>query len=350
MSRRLRILHVIHSDEFAGVEQFVRRLATAQSADHDVRVVGGDPALMSAPLEAAGVRFRPSGSLARLVSTVRVTASRVDVINTHMTAADVATVVATVPHRVAPAIVATRHFSQRRGSTGPDAIYRLVERRLDAEIAISRAVAESIAVRSTVIHPGVDPIAPTPESDRRRVVLMAQRLQPEKHSEVGLRAFARSGLADTGWALEIAGVGDERDHLERIARELGVAEDVRFLGFRSDVGDLMRRSGILLATSPFEHFGLTVLEAMAAGLPVVATAAGGHVEMLGAIHGHGLFPSDDAAAAAALLLRLGMDTEARTALGAAQRTRQVADFTLRSQVAATDAVYRHAIEKRVIPR
>ena len=130
---------------------------------------------------------------------------------------------------------------------------------------------------------------------------MAQRLQPEKHSEVGLRAFARSGLADAGWALEIAGVGDERDHLERIARELGVAEDVRFLGFRSDVGDLMRRSGVLLATSPFEHFGLTVLEAMAAGLPVVATAAGGHVEMLGGSTDTGLFPPDDAAAAAALL-------------------------------------------------
>jgi hypothetical protein len=46
MSSRLRILHVIHSDAFAGVEQFVRRLAIAQARAHDVRVVGGDAALM----------------------------------------------------------------------------------------------------------------------------------------------------------------------------------------------------------------------------------------------------------------------------------------------------------------
>ena len=341
---RLRILHVIHSDAFAGVEQFVRRLAIAQAVAHDVRVVGGAPELMAPPLEAAGVRFRGSGRLPRLIGSVSAASSTVDVVNTHMTAADLASVVATFHRRTAPAIVATRHFSQRRGSTGPDAIYRLVERGIDAEIAISKTVADMIDVPSTVIYPGVEPLPQTPDDDRRPVALIAQRLQPEKHTEVGLRAFAQSGLAGAGWTLEVAGVGSDRAALERLASELGIA--VRFLGFRADVPDLMRTSGILLATSPFEHFGLTVLEAMAAGLPVVAARAGGHEEMLAGLEPRALYAPDDVAAAAECLRRLGADPHARAALGDAQRARQAAHFTLSKQASATREAYRQAIRVR----
>ena len=346
MTDRLRILHVIHSDAFAGVEQFVRRLAIAQAADHDVRVVGGDPAMMAPSLEGGGVRFHRSGGLAQLVRTVRATASTVDVVNTHMTDADIAAGVALLGAHRAPAIVATRHFSRRRGSIGPGMPYRLVERRIDAEIAISAAVAASIAVPSTVVHPGVEPVLVASAPERRNVVLMAQRLQPEKHSDVGLRAFARSGIAESGWMLHIAGDGTERGQLENLARRLGIAPHVRFLGFRADVPALMDQAGMLLATSPFEHFGLTVLEAMATALPVVATAAGGHSEMLGDVDGSTLFPPDDVDGAALLLRTLAAEPSARDALGSAQRDRQRRAFTLRTQADRTEAVYRSAIASR----
>jgi glycosyltransferase involved in cell wall biosynthesis len=343
---RLRILHVIHSRAFAGVEQFVRRLAVAQAADHDVRVVGGDPTLMARPLELGGVRFRPSRNLVQVAHSVRTAASTVDVVNTHMTDADIAACIALFGTPDAPALVATRHFSQRRGSTGPGMPYRLVERRIDAEISISRAVAASIAVPSTVVHPGVDPVPARPDPDRQKVVLMAQRLQPEKHSHVGLRAFATSGLAASGWTLDIAGDGVERPQLEELAAALGIAPRVRFLGFRADVPALMDRAAMLLATSPYEHFGLTVLEAMAAALPVVATDSGGHAEMLAEVDGSALFPPDDAGTAARLMRTLAHDSAARHALGAAQRARQQAAFTLRTQAAGTEAVYRRAIATR----
>lgn len=346
MTDRLRILHVIHSDAFAGVEQFVRRLAIAQAAEHDVRVIGGDPALMAPPLDSAGVRFHRSGSLVQTVRTVRSAASTVDVVNTHMTDADIAATVALLGARRAPALVATRHFSRRRGSTGPGVLYRLIERRIDAEIAISEAVAASIAVPSTVVHPGVDPLPDGSGPAREKVVLVAQRLQPEKHTDVGLRAFARSGLAESGWTLDVAGDGTERDGLEMLAQRLGIAPRVRFLGFRTDVPSLMERSGMLLATSPFEHFGLTVLEAMAAALPVVATASGGHAEMLGAVDGSALFPPDDVDSAARLLRALAQDAPARRALGSAQRRRQRAAFTLRAQAEGTEGVYRTTIAAR----
>ena len=65
-----------------------------------------------------------------------------------------------------------------------------------------------------------------------------------------------------------------------LALNSGIASAVHFLGFRTDVPGLMDECGILLAPCPIEGLGLTVLEAMQSGLPVVAAHAGGHVEML----------------------------------------------------------------------
>jgi glycosyltransferase involved in cell wall biosynthesis len=224
-------------------------------------------------------------------------------------------------------------------------VYRVAERRIDAEISISRAVADRIGVPSTMIHPGVEPGVLGDPAARRRTVLVAQRLQPEKHTEVAVRAFVASRIWQQDWSLEIAGTGQDHASLVSLARELEVAEHVRFLGFRSDLPSLMAHAGILFASSPFEHFGLTVLESMAAGLPVVAAAAGGHVEMLRGLDDRALFPPHDFEAAAARLRSLSEDVQGRAALGRAEHSRQIQEFSLRRQADATEAVYRHAIRR-----
>jgi glycosyltransferase involved in cell wall biosynthesis len=340
----MRILHVTVSDRFAGVEQFVCRLAGIQAADgHEVFVAGGEPGRMAAPLRGAGVNFAPAASLRQALTAIR--SADVDVVNSHMTAADAAAVIAGLATRNAPARVSTRHFALRRGSRGPSIAYRAVERLLDAEISVSRAVADSIGVASTIVHPGVDPVDGS-GSDRERTVLMAQRLQPEKDTAVGIRAFAASGLAAAGWRLEIAGSGPQEPWLRALAEDLGLGDAVAFLGFRDDVPDLMRSSGMLLATSPFEHFGLTVLEAMASGLPVIASDAGGHAEMLRPLGDAALYAPGDATEAAELLAALAADSSRRALLAEAQRRRQAQSFSLRAQADATEAVYRRAIAHR----
>ncbi len=341
----LRILHVAVSDRFAGVEQFVLRLATTQARDgHEVWVAGGDAAAMAQPLRAEGVRFAPIAGTAQAVRAIR--AADVDVVNTHMTAADLAAAVARAVDRRGPAIVSTRHFAQPRGSRGPGAIYRAVERTLDAEIAISHAVASSIGAPSTVVYSGVT--SPSAVSRRRApTVLMVQRLEAEKRTDVGIRAFAASGIADDGWQLQIAGEGAEREALEALANRLGVTKYVTFLGFRADIAERMDAAGLLLAPTPNEGLGLAVLEAMAWGLPVVASDAGGHSDLLGGIQGAGLFRPDDAEDAAAQLRRLVGDARARRGLGRAQRARQQEKFTLRAQADGTEAVYRAAIDRRL---
>ncbi|GAA3635335.1 glycosyltransferase [Microbacterium awajiense] len=347
MIDRLRILHVVHTQQFAGVEQFVRRLAIAQAvAGHSVRVIGGDPEQMTAALDGAGVRHRPARGAAEVIRSIGLVADGLDVVNTHMTAADTVAIAAIALSRHAPALVATRHFAAPRGARLPAFASRAIERRLDGEIAVSRTVAQAAEVSSTVVYAGMAEQPPVDPATRERIVLMAQRLQPEKHTEMGLRAFAQSGLAADGWRLEIAGDGPQRASLEAEARQLGVAGAVRFLGFRTDVAERMRGAGILLASSPFEHFGLSVLEAMAAGLPIVATDAGGHREMLEGLDERALTPADDPAAAARRLRALADDGLGRATLGDSERARQLDRFTLDRQVTATDAAYRDAIAHR----
>jgi glycosyltransferase involved in cell wall biosynthesis len=347
MTEQLRILHAISSDRFAGVEQFVRRLAIRQAADgHTVAVLGGAGEHMAKPLTASGVGWGAADSTIAVLSAVRRHLPTADVVNSHMTAADVAAVAARTTSRHKVPIIATRHFAQRRGTVGPGILYRTLERHIDAEISVSQTVADRAGVASTVIHPGLEPRALPDPLARRRTVLVAQRLQAEKRTDIAVRAFAASGIWQSGWDLEVAGSGPERDHLVALAAQLGVAEHVRFLGFRSDIESLMDEAGMLFASSPFEHFGLTVLEAMAAGLPVVATAAAGHIEMLGGVDDHALFTPDDVAGAAVRLRALAVDAHARALLGVAEHERQVDAFSARKQADATEAVYRRAIDKR----
>ncbi len=346
MTRPLRILHAIRSDGFSGVEQFVLRLARAQAVDgHAVAVIGGDAERMRAGLDEVGVPHTPAVGTADVFRAVRRLNAGVDVINTHMTAADVGTVAALGLRRRSrrPAIVATRHFARPRGRLGPIPIGSLVARSIDAQISISTAVAAAVDGPSTVVHTGIEPRPLRDGALRERVVLMAQRLQPEKATEVGIRAFAASELAEEGWNLQIAGSGPERASLEALAAALGVAGATRFLGYRTDLPTVMDRASLLVAPCPIEGLGLSLLEAMAGGLPVVAARAAGHLDPLAGLDPRAAFEPGNVDEAAQHLRSLAEDEAGRTALALAARQRQQRDFSLRSQVDGTDAVYRSVL-------
>ena len=345
MNTPLRILHAVCTDEFAGVEQFILRLALAQSADgHDVSVAGGDPARMRRPLTSAGISYAAVASPAQAARAIRARARDLDVVNTHMTAADLAATIGLIPRPQRPVVVSTRHFAKRRGRLAP--LDPLIDPRMDANISISDFVARSIGVHSTVVHPGMPARPDVDPVTREPVVLMAQRLQPEKHSLLGIRAFAASGLASEGWRLDVAGDGPDQTPAEQLARELGVAHAVRLLGFRDDIAARMEQASMLIATCPVEGFGLTVLEAMASGLPVIAPVVGGPAEMLSGLDDRALFAVDDAAHAASHLRSLGQDPAGRQLFGKAARERQREAFTVEAQARGTETVYRETIGAR----
>lgn len=219
----------------------------------------------------------------------------------------------------------------------PDGAGVLVRRRVRAQIAISRYVAKAVDGEATVIYPGV-PVVDVAPGPRRPAVLVVQRLQPEKRTDIALRAFAAADPA--GWTLDIIGRGPEEPALRALARRLGVADRVRFLGFRDDVSEQMSGAGVLLAPCDVEGLGLSVLEAMAHALPVVASRAGAHGETVGSVAGARLHDPEDWEMAGRLLAELVADAGEREDYGARLADAQRARFTPEAQVAGTDAVYR----------
>ncbi|KYH43069.1 glycosyltransferase family 4 protein [Branchiibius sp. NY16-3462-2] len=317
----MKVAHVVRSDGFAGVEAHILALAPALAElDIDVRVIGGDPERMAEPLLANGIAHYPATTVRDVArQSARLHRWHPDLVHSHMTAAECGVLAASPWLRVP--LVSTRHFAEVRGQGGRwERPYRLLDR-VASQVSVSDAVAEAIHTPSAVIHPGVT--APPPDHDRTRTVLIAQRLDAEKATAVGVEAFRRSGLADRGWRLLIAGRGAEEAALRDPADPA-----VEVLGYRTDVRTLMARSSIFLATSPFEHFGISVVEAMAAGTPVIATARGGHLETVGAVSPETLYEPGDPAAAGRLLAELAGDPPRRATLGEALRADYRARFTV----------------------
>lgn len=337
----MNIVHLVVTDAFAGVERHVATLAAQQfDQGHAVVVLGCDGAQLRQAVGARPIGHRAAPRLgAALSSLARV--PHPDILHAHMTAAEIATAIQ--PRHLGVPVVATRHFAQRRGSSSPARLVaRLAARRIDAQIAVSRYVADHVEGECVVIPAGV-PARPLPDpAEREPVVLVAQRLEEEKAGDVAIRAFASAGLGGQ-WRLAIAGAGGLQVRLRDLAADLGIGERTDFLGHRTDVDALMRRSAMLLAPCPAEGLGIAVLEAMSHGLPVIAAAAGGHLETVGSAAGAKLFPPGEADAAAEHLVRLAADPGERAAYGSRLWQVQRETFTPQRQAADVERVYRSVL-------
>ena len=335
----LRIAHVVLTDAFAGVERYICQVANGLSArGHQVEVIGGAPDRMRGELDHT-VSHRPAASL--LAGTLAlVGARRADLIHVHMTAAEASAFLAH-PIDDAP-IVATRHFAAERGSSPIHrALSRITSRPIVADIAISEFVARSVRGPTTLIPNGVA-VRPQAPLDAP-VVVMLQRLDDEKSPDVGIRAWAVSGLADRGWRLVVAGSGVLRPAMEQLVLALGCSTTVSFAGLVADTDGLLAGASILLAPAPNEPFGLSVVEAMSHGLAVVAAAGGAHIETVG--DDGILFPPGDVEAAARGLAMLADDAGTRRAVGTALRYRQQERYSLALHLDRLESLYRSLAPK-----
>ena len=329
-----RVVHVVRSDAFAGVERYITDTATELSArGWDVAVIGGDPAKMRSHLPAA-VEYRPAVTMpavARQLLALR----PFSVVHAHMTAAELPAAV--LKARLGGRLIVSRHFAAPRGHTALGRLSRpLVARAVDVQVAISRFVADRIDGPSVVVHNGVVAAAERAVT-RSKTVLVLQRLEPEKDTATALRAWALSGLAASGWRLLVHGHGSQADLLRRLADELGVTGSVDFGGFTDDPRSALRGGAILLATAPAEPFGLAVVEAMAEATPVLAAKGGAHEETLGPQGVY--FTPGDAAGCADELRALAVDEDRRARLGEALQVRQRAEFSIGRQVDQLEQIY-----------
>jgi L-malate glycosyltransferase len=165
------------------------------------------------------------------------------------------------------------------------------------------------------------------DADRRAVACVA-RFHPVKDHRTLLSAFAPTAARHPDVDLWLAGDGPLRAELERQARELGIADRTRFLGIRSDVPALLAAADIFTLTSVSEAASITLLEAMASGLPAVVTNVGGNPDIVtDRVHGL-LVPRGDAAALSSAFDALLADPERATEMGLAGRRRVEEHFRL----------------------
>lgn len=164
-----------------------------------------------------------------------------------------------------------------------------------------------------------------------------------KNHALLIEAFAQVHAARPEAFLLLAGDGPLQDAIAAIAARFGIADRVRLLGFRRDIPALAAAADIAVTTSRHEGLPIGVAEAMAAGLPVIASEDRGHRELVADGRTGFLFAQGDAQALAAHAIALAGDPALRASMGAAGRAR-VCDFGLNAALSAMVPIYREAAE------
>jgi len=235
------------------------------------------------------------------------------------------------------------------------AFYRTVERlvaplatriitvsEFDRRLALEAGIAAQD--RIVAVHNGMVDVAPAlraePGRSPARIVMIARFGDQKDHGTL-LRALA--GLGDQAWTLDLIGEGPLMARTRALAESLGLGERVRFLGQRMDVAELLSKAQLSVLVSNWEGFPLSILEAMRAGLPVVATAVGGVAEAVQEGETGYLVARGDVAQVRERIGRLLVSPELRARLGENARARFEQRFTLGHCVTRTLAVYRDAL-------
>lgn len=171
------------------------------------------------------------------------------------------------------------------------------------------------------------------------VIGTAGRVIEQKGLEFLVKAAAMLRPRYPDLRVLVVGDGPEREELEELSRAAGVSDRVHFLGIRMDIPDLLGTFDIYALPSRWEGLPMAVLEAMAAGLPVVASEVGGVPTAIRDGEEGLLVPAEDTAALARALERLLADTSLRRQMGEAARRRYASDFTLDAMTRRYEALY-----------
>lgn len=222
-----------------------------------------------------------------------------------------------------------------------------IESYLTDRVGIARGRVERICngVDTQRFRPAVQraSIAGSPFADPAAVVIgTVGRLQTVKDQVSLVRAVAiarKQGVDGSALRLLIAGDGPQRAEVESEIRAAGIADITWLAGERSDVPEVMRAIDVFALPSRAEGISNTILEAMASGLPVVATDVGGNAELVVAGQTGALVPAENPDAMAQALLRYTSDAALRQKHGASGRQRVEQNFSIDNMVTRYTQLY-----------
>ncbi|MFC1641567.1 glycosyltransferase family 4 protein [Myxococcota bacterium] len=360
-----RVLHIVSSFQVGGMEHFVIRMAAGQQA-RGARV--GVLALRGGPLGSEAARLgleraslEGKGMTRRIAVALAHTARfRPDIVHVHNTSSlhygTLCAGLAGCP------LVMTFHGQGIAFPREPIAVEWWA---VAAVAAVSKAAAQQLGQRVrgdkiTVLHNGIDVSPATGARGRirqklglgeRPVVLVVARVDGLKGHRDLLHALAQLRKGGIGVTALIAGDGPERTQLESLGRELELDPDwLRFLGFRTDVAELLEAADVFVLPSLSEGLPLSLLEAMASGKAIVATDVGGIPEAVQSEKEALLVPPRNPEELAQALRRVILDAELRGRLGTAAAERAHSEFSFGAMLDLYDDLYGRVAAGHRIPQ
>jgi glycosyltransferase involved in cell wall biosynthesis len=358
--------------ETGGAQTYVASLVPALLGPYDVTVAAHGDGPLRTTAARAGADFIPLRHVRRaidpwhdvlgLVELVRLMRSvRPHIVHANSSKAGILGRIAAGLTRV-PVRIFTAHGWAFNATTGVGAVaYRWAERLVRPLTTATVCVSESeraagVAARTcdpkttVVIRSGIDavgrPVASPLRADPR--IVAVGRLQAPKDPVTLVRALAK--LPGGRFEALLVGDGPDRPAVEAELRRLELEGVVELAGEREDVAEILAGSDIFVLASRSEAFPLTVLEAMAAGLPVVAPRVGGLGELVVEGETGLLVAPGDPAALASAIVRLVDDPELRARLGGAGRARVEAHFTFESFLESHLDLYRRQLARSGVVR
>lgn len=199
--------------------------------------------------------------------------------------------------------------------------------------------------RVSTVHNGIEqgggePIAQGAHGDKPIRLIAVGRLAAVKNYSLLLRAVAKLRQKQPGVELVMVGDGPLRAQLERETASLGLQDLVRFTGFCDQVDQLLGQADIFVVSSDYEGISIAMLEAMRAGLPVIATRVGGVPETVVDGETGWLVPPADEAALAGAISTLAADAACRKRMGLAGRDRVRQEFSVDAMLKKYSTIYR----------
>ncbi len=356
------MLHVDTARSWRGGQNQVLLTSLGMAArGHEVTLACRAGGELLARAVAAGVRSRPArfqGDLGPfgVLGLVRIlTESRPDVMQLHDPHAVAVGLVARRLARSRALLVATRRVDFRLRSLPSRLKYRACHR----VIAVSRAIADLLHAdgvpdsRVRLVYEGVPDREAAKGGEAELLALGVTGDRPVVGNVAALTGHKDHATLPEATVLlkarlprvvvVIAGEGELRSSLEAQARRLGLRDSVVFMGFRTDLDRLIPTFAVFCLSSHMEGLGTSLLDAMAFGRPVVATAAGGIPEAVEDGKTGLLVPPRDPRALAEALLALLTDERRAQAMGAAGRHRFLERFSAAHMVDETLKIYAEAL-------
>lgn len=359
----LRVCHVSLTLKTGGLERILADLARHHNREAcqpeflAIREVGR---FADEIRQAGGIvhQLRPAnrwGQIAQMRRLFR--AQRYDIVHTHNTYPHL---YASIAARLAgvPVVVNTRHGQRAGHGWKSRTQFRWASHLVDRIITVSDDAA-NLCIESDRIVPqkvqriwnGIDlsdfafsgPI-------QQPIAICVARLSAEKDFSTLLKAVPQVVTQIPDFRLKIVGDGPERSRIESLIAELGIGPNVELLGERTDVPQLLRAAGFFVSSSLTEGISLTLLEAMAVGLPVVATSVGGNPEIVLPNKTGYLVPPQDSASLAAAMITMCRQQSNWITMAQAGRQRVAQNFDVRRMAHDYEQLYRDLSRSKRRPR